>query len=60
MDNVGDLLQNKQVMMVNISDNILITRADFEEWEELKKSKAPDCSVLLEDYIPSGEAISSR
>ncbi len=39
MDNVRDLLQNKQVMMINVADNILITRADFEEWEELKKSK---------------------
>ncbi|CAJ1223953.1 hypothetical protein LLWA12L8_FAMOGCFE_01212 [Lactococcus lactis] len=31
MNNIGELLQIKQVMMVNISDKILIIRTDFEE-----------------------------
>ncbi|MDU0411081.1 hypothetical protein K231HA_01129 [Lactococcus lactis] len=31
MNNIGELLQIKQVMIVNISDKILIIRTDFEE-----------------------------
>ena len=31
MNNIGELLQIKQVMMVNISDKILTIRTDFEE-----------------------------
>lgn len=31
MNNIGELLQIKQVMIVNISDKILIIRTNFEE-----------------------------
>ena len=31
MNKIGELLQIKQVMIVNISDKILIIRTDFEE-----------------------------
>lgn len=31
MNNIGELLQIKQVTIVNISDKILIIRTDFEE-----------------------------
>jgi len=39
MEKLQELTKGKQVVMVNISDKILISRDDFEEWQKLRMKR---------------------